>query len=140
MHFSRCHSLLLIVLQSRALLVFINYLCDVLSAHVLSFADDVKLIPARSRYEERHKNLQAAIQWCEDCDLPLDAAKRSHIFNDGPPTIQLSLVDGTVIFSLDFIRDLVVTVTPTFEASLPCQQEVNRDRVSCSRFALSLRS
>ncbi len=63
------------ILGPILLLIFVNDLPGVLLGSVLLFADDVKLISARSQYEEIHQNLQAAFQWSEDCDLPLNAAK-----------------------------------------------------------------
>ncbi len=50
------------VLGPILFLIFVNDLPDVLSGSVLLFADDVKLISARSQYEELHQNLQAAFQ------------------------------------------------------------------------------
>ncbi len=78
-------------------LIFVNDLPDVLSGNVLLFADDVKLISARSQYEELYQNLQAAFQWSKDCDLQY-------------PTIS----------SVDVMKDLGVTVTSTFKTSLHC--------------------
>ncbi len=67
-------------------LVFVNDLPDVLSSSVLLFVDDVKWIPARSQYAGLHQNLEAAFQWSDDCDLPLNASKCSHISISGPQT------------------------------------------------------
>ncbi len=65
-------------------LLFVNALPDVLLGSGLLFADDVKMISARSQYEELHQNLQAAFQWSEDCDLPLNVVKCSHVAIGGP--------------------------------------------------------
>ncbi len=60
------------VLGSILFLIFVNDLPDVLSDSVLLVADDVKLISARSQNGELHQNLEAAFQWSDDCDLPLN--------------------------------------------------------------------
>ncbi len=46
------------VLGTILLLIFVNDLPDVLSGSLLLFADDVKLISARSQYEELHQDLK----------------------------------------------------------------------------------
>ncbi len=109
-------------------ILFVNDLPEVLSGSVLLFADDVKLISARSQYKKLHQNLQTAFQWSENCDLPLNAAKYSHVAIGGPPPFPLTLIDGTAISSVDSTKDLGVTVTSTFTTSLHCQQPVNRAR------------
>ncbi len=49
------------VLGPILFLIFVNDLPDVLSGSVLLFADDVKLISARSQYGGFHQNLEAAL-------------------------------------------------------------------------------
>ncbi len=105
------------VLGPILFLIFVNDLPDVLSGNVLLFADDVKLISARSQYEDLHQNLQAAFQRSEDCDLPLNAAGCSHVAIGGSPPFPLTLIDGTTISSVDSMKDLGVTVTSTFKTS-----------------------
>ncbi len=73
------------VLGPILFLIFVNDLPDVLSGSVLLFADDVQLVSARSQNGELHQNLEAAFQWSDDCDLPLNASKCSHISIGGPP-------------------------------------------------------
>ncbi len=116
------------VLGPILFLIFVDDLPDVLSGNALLFAEDVKLMSARSQYVELHQNLRAAFQWSEDCDLPLNAAKCSHVAIGGPPSFSLTLIDGTAISSVDSMKDVGVTVTSTYKTSLHCQQAVNRAR------------
>ncbi len=116
------------VLGPILFLIFVNDLPDVLSGNALLFAVDVKLISARSQYEELHRDLQAAFQWSEECDLPLNAAKCSHVAIGGPPPFPLTLIDGTAISSVDSMKDLGVIVTSTFKISIHCKQAVKRAR------------
>ncbi len=73
------------VLDPILFLIFVNDLPDVLSGSVLLFAADVKLISARSQSGALHQHLEAALQSSEDCDLPRNASKCSHISIGGPP-------------------------------------------------------
>ncbi len=47
------------VLGPILFLIFVNDLPDAMSSYVLLFADDVKLIRARSKYDGLHQNLEA---------------------------------------------------------------------------------
>ncbi len=67
------------IMGSIRFLVFVNDLPDVLSGNDLLFADDVKLMSARSQYKELYPSLQVAFQWSGACDLPLNAAKCSNV-------------------------------------------------------------
>ncbi len=116
------------VLGPILFLIFVNDLPDVLLGSVLLFADDVKLISARSQYGELYQNLEAAFQWLHDCDLPLNASKCSHISIGGPPPSPLTLSDGTEKSAVDSPKDLGVTVTSTFKTSVHCQQAANQAR------------
>ncbi len=77
------------VLGPILFLLFVNDLHDVLSGSVLLFANEVKLISARFKYAELHQNLEAAFQWSDDCNLPLNESKCSHISIDGPSPLRL---------------------------------------------------
>ncbi len=73
-------------------------------------------------------NSTSASTWSDDCDLPLNAWKCSHISIGGPPPFPLTLSDGTEISAVDSTKDLGVTVTSTFKTSLQCGQAANRAR------------
>ncbi len=109
-------------------LIFANDLPDVLSANVLLFADDVKLISTRLQFAELHQNLEAVFQWSDDCDLPLNTGKRSNVS-----------IGGTAVSSVDSMKDLGMTVTSIFRTSLHCQQGDTALGVSCFSFAVGLR-
>ncbi len=77
-------------------LIFVNDLPDVLSGSVLLFADDAKLISARSQYGELHQNPEAAFQWSDNYDLPLNTSKCSHISIGGPPPSESFRRNGNI--------------------------------------------
>ncbi len=109
-------------------LIFFDKLPDRLSGSVLLFVKDVKLMAVRSRYSKLYQNLEAAFRWSDDCDLPLNASKCSHISIGELPPSPLSLSDGTEISEVDSTKDLGVTVTSTFKTSIHCQHAANRAR------------
>ncbi len=84
----------LIMNRTILFLILVQDLPDALSDSAILLADDVKLISARSKYGELHQNLEAALQWSDDRDLPLNASKHSHV-SIGGPSSHLTLSDGT---------------------------------------------
>ncbi len=63
------------VLGPILFLIFVNDLPDVLLGNFLLFADDLKVISARSQYGELHQNLRTVFQWSDGCDLPTNTSK-----------------------------------------------------------------
>ncbi len=67
------------VLGPLLFLIFINDLENELTCNHLFFADDVKLIAARSQQHELRSLIEQALNWSRRWDLPLNASKSRHL-------------------------------------------------------------
>ncbi len=67
------------VLSLIQFLIFSDDLPEVLWSSRVLFMDGIKLMLACYEYSELDQNPETLFQWSNDCDLPLNASKCSHI-------------------------------------------------------------